>query len=105
MEKSIVLTDKAIMAGLAVLDRCGPPQWRDLINIVSLDTSSPIWCVLGQIFGDYVTGIERLTEMVGSIDHQWTVDHGFDVLRGRHDKLTAAWKESLRPRASSCGGQ
>jgi hypothetical protein len=41
------------------------PGWRLLMDIDHLDISDQEWCVLGQLFGDYDTGVDAL-ELTGA---------------------------------------
>lgn len=76
-----------IKRGAALLDK-ERPGWRDEINLATLDLADDCYCVLGQIFGRYssglfaIWGIERrihCSEWAGSSDLQTVVDHGFSI--------------------------
>lgn len=45
--------------GAAFLDR-RRPDWRDKVDVSTLDMSHGSWCVLGQVFGSYSEGRVRL---------------------------------------------
>ena len=45
--------DKCVAAGIAWLDREGPANWREMIDLDTLDIDLPKDCVLGQVFRSY----------------------------------------------------
>lgn len=57
---------EAIERGATRLDAAAP-GWVAAIDIARLDVRSATDCVLGQIFGDYATGKERLGIKDGSL--------------------------------------
>lgn len=64
----------AIRAGMAFLDAMRP-QWRRRIDLEKLDLSEPDCCVLGEVYGDYFKGRDRLLN--GSVP---TDEYGDDEL-------------------------
>lgn len=78
--------------GIAFLDEKGPANWRDLVRVEALNISSSLNCVLGQIYGNYVIGVEKLE--LDQLDDR--VNLGFTSYTGERDaELTLAWKEAL----------
>ncbi len=51
--------ESRVLAGVALLDD-KVPNWRDLVNKRFFDINDPRQCVLGQVFGRYCTGINKL---------------------------------------------
>ena len=101
-----------IRAGAALLDAEGPQDWRDRIDTDELDMFYVTHCVLGQLFGDYTSGVNALTGTVyrglESFRLEWAVEHGFEAstmldddheFNGhgsyRYADLDAAWREEL----------
>lgn len=82
--------------GIALLDE-RVPGWRDRINLDDLDMGSITKCVLGQLFGQYVDG---LNELFG--DRYTFFDgahYGFTTIAGSFASfgaLTERWYTALR---------
>lgn len=51
-----------VAKAIELLDQIAPANWRDEVNIDTLDMDSGEECVLGQIYGDYNVGIAALRE-------------------------------------------
>jgi len=49
----------AVSCGVAVLDELSP-GWADSVDVDTLDVSNGDVCILGQLFGDYLTGCDML---------------------------------------------
>ena len=92
-----------VQNGIKRLDAVGPADWRDRINLDTLDVHSLSDCVLGQVFGDYGEGMDALFP-----GHRWLSDgineeHGFEAPTDRltgnrqYASVTAAWKIALTP--------
>lgn len=81
------MTDYAakVNAGIQLLDT-EKPGWREKIDLDNLDLGSCDICVLGQVFGNYYDGVEKL-----KVD---AYEYGFNT-GGSFRELTAAWKEAL----------
>lgn len=73
-----------VNAGIALLDS-EKPGWRDKIDLGTLDLGSCAVCILGQVFGEYETGIDELD--INGYDYGFNGDN--------YRELTAAWKEAL----------
>lgn len=57
-----------VTAAVAVLDKHGPPDWREKLAVGGplASISNPRDCPLTRIYGCYTTGDERLSAAVGS---------------------------------------
>lgn len=92
-----------IERGAAWLDEVRP-DWREHINLATLELSSGYHCVLGQVFNDEVEdpdgdGFDYAVAHVVPVPAPrtpWLVDHGFDAKNFDYDPLTAAWREYLQ---------
>jgi len=88
---------KQVNKGIELLDRKGPENWWNKINLEHLHMEYGTRCVLGQTFGDYEDG---LTAMFGHASDLTGVRYGFyegeskDVPSYR--ELQAAWEEEIR---------
>jgi hypothetical protein len=49
-----------VHAGASLLDNHFGPQWALRVNLNTLHIASPEDCILGQLFGDYVHGLDAL---------------------------------------------
>jgi hypothetical protein len=97
-----------IRYGIAVLDRI-KPGWREQIDLSTLWMGSCVRCILGQLFGDYSTGLGRVLYATVSVDVTTTL-HGaafgfsLEYPDGEHNlehgenwhRLTQLWKEELQ---------
>lgn len=86
--------EKEVSRGIAFLDEhC--PDWKNKIDLDTLDMKNCSYCVLGQVFGDWFKG-KRCLE----IEDQVSVDLGFDISYSypyNYDwrRLTSAWIKAL----------
>lgn len=69
-----------VKAGIALLDKEGPSDWRRQIDLTQLDLSEHRRCVLGQIYNNYSVGFSKLCEgnREGDGDGRFSAQHGFD---------------------------
>jgi hypothetical protein len=65
-----------VRAGIDLLDEKGPAGWRNLINWDIVDMGHGQRCILGQVYGDYIIGMDDLGLSVYSISLPAT-RHGF----------------------------
>lgn len=81
---------QCVTAGITLLDRKGPDDWRLLVNFDALDMSSMDMCVLGQVFDSYHEALIELgLHGVGT-----DIECGFDSQEMySHRLLTEVWKE------------
>jgi hypothetical protein len=80
---------RRVNRGIAVLDKHGPANWRSMVEPDSLNVGSCSFCPLGQIYGSYQEGINRLG--IGDPVH-----YGFHDPDCNWNKLTNIWKEKIR---------
>ena len=83
--------------GAAVLDLT-KPNWREDINLTTLDLNNEHRCVLGQTYGSYTTGAKVLGFQPYGDTENTAVDWGFMPEEDDDDdssSLTAAWVEFL----------
>ena len=95
------LRDRAA-AGAAFLDRV-KPDWFKRVNLDTLDLSCDDTCVLGQLHGDYLRGMDKY-----GLDNErarelglWGNCHPREFLagfRGGWNRLTRAWKNEIENR-------
>jgi hypothetical protein len=91
-----------VKMGFAWLDRSWPTGWRSKIDVDTLQFANPDKGPLGQLFGDYITGLKKL-KIVGGADHL-----GFRStyrLLGDPEALKNEWAYMLRTHDKwhSCG--
>jgi hypothetical protein len=81
-----------VQAGIALLEARGRMDWVD-INSAVLNIASGRSCVLGQLFGGYGLGLNRLG--IGTQGARF----GFNRLSADEDEpLNAAWREAIARR-------
>lgn len=78
-------------------------QWEQRIELPVLDMRSPSECVLGQVFGTYKVGMERLAlDEVGSVRHGFELPpwyhHLHDSRAEAYSVLGLVWWELLNAR-------
>lgn len=86
--------DEAVARGVAVLDQVRDDDWRSLIDLEDFNIASFNTCVLGQLYGDFGSGVEALfgpdcpSNIAGA--------HGFDLTRNYGTAgLQQEWLEEL----------
>jgi hypothetical protein len=91
----------AVDRGVALLDE-KVPGWRELIQVSRLAMSNGCRCVLGQLFGGYLEGVDALGPELPSISED--AAYGFDIPRPYppytlkpepYAKLDTAWREAI----------
>lgn len=95
--------EAAVQNGMKLLDEKFGTTFLDKINPDTLDIGSGINCALGQCYGTYMTGREKL-----GLTQKQAAAHGFDVsTAGGHDaviskfrQLTEAWRAALLARSA-----
>lgn len=92
-----------VQNGIRVLDTHGPADWRERINLDTLDVHSLDDCVLGQVFGSYGEGMDALFPGQRWLSNGVNVEHGFEAPMDRlsgdrqYASVTAEWKLALTP--------
>ena len=79
-----------VEAGAALLDERAP-GWRAKIDTAVLDLNSDSRCILGQVFGGYVAGLESIGGR--AVRHGFCVEYPPDCAVVK--QLTQAWREYL----------
>ena len=79
-----------VLRGVALLDE-KVPNWRDRVKKDRLQMWDCFYCVLGQLFGYYSTGLKALNI---------TTDDGYNLgfhakTKAKQGKLEKLWKEQL----------
>ncbi len=81
------------------------PHWRDEVDEERLKMASGYSCILGQMFGEYTTGIRAIyNEHAGEegappdndTSGEWPRDHGFIDNGACYSALDIAWQRELR---------
>ncbi len=96
-----------VQAGADLLDKVLPDWWNGketpTIDLEILEMNSPNMCVLGQCFGEYSAGCEKLAIS------PWRRSRGpdaedFGFISGVHNdtgRLTAPWRKEIRYRRNA----
>lgn len=83
--------ESEVKRGMELLDKLRP-GWRDEIRVDYLDLGCCSLCVLGQVFGDYDHGLNRLRlELIDSRKY------GFSARPDEYPDLQCAWENALLP--------
>lgn len=83
--------DEAVRRGMKWLD-ANVPNWREKVDVDSLDLQAPCGCVLGQIDGDFYEAVWKRR-----LERQEVLDRGFTASPGiTFRTLTAAWRRALK---------
>lgn len=86
--------------GAELMDRACP-GWASRMDVDKLDIADPDACILGQIFGGYLEGLDALEDHL-DIDWFKTVDqigHGFEIGDDiSFSRLTKAWLNEIEIR-------
>ncbi len=91
--------DDKVKAGVMLLDGYfGKQDWRSEIDIDRLQMDEVNLCVIGQLFGDYYRGLEKLSDKVGYLTLQQRRNLGFSAEpfdSQTWSRLEWAWKRYL----------
>lgn len=92
-------TKECVMNGVELLDNKFP-EWKELVDLDKLDIENCDNCILGQLFGDYIAGLDTLR--IGQ--HKayifgFNVDTSFDVVPdpnlGDYLNLKNHWQKTI----------
>lgn len=97
------LTEVRVDRGIWRLDNFGPEDWRERINLDTLDLRSLSNCILGQLYGedpeDWQGWRRGMISLFPHLDRpEWNdiaTVNGFDASDGDYDELTEEWKRAL----------
>ena len=88
-----------IDAGFELLEKDLGPGFAHKVNIPKLRFDSVMWDLLGQLYGSYSTGLQKLglTDARGKVSYRLGAEHGFDTIdeRQSYDSLRSAWVTKL----------
>ena len=96
---------KNVRRGVRLLDR-EAPGWEGRVRADMLVMVSQKLCVLGQLYGDYITGLDMLnllSEPFEDMDFDKIASHGFclnpnQYLLQSYDDLSRAWRDFIKKR-------
>lgn len=95
------LITSSVDKGMIYLDQHAPKGWVRRINLDTLNMGCPRHCVLGQLYGHYCTGAQRLNLSTWST---WSMGlfipleiQASQAVQGRmvYQDLTAEWRKRL----------
>jgi hypothetical protein len=93
--------DQRVRNMAAVLDEARP-GWRGQVDADTINFDSTSDCVLGQLYGNYLRGLNALGHDL--YEPYWTELHGVELpveeRDGSYGRLTDAWKTYLRSNAA-----
>lgn len=86
-----------IQDGIELLDQ-QTPNWCEKIDLKTLHLDSSYFCVLGQVYGGYSSGLNIL-----EIDEGW--EYGFDIKNGgSYRNLNKEWVKAIKEHCSTKWG-
>jgi hypothetical protein len=96
---------EAVQRGAALLDDLDP-QWFEHIDLGRLDMGECARCILGQIYGNYTTGLDRIGNDLDQpawlgYSRDLEVSHGFEaevITPADYIHLSLAWTAEIRRR-------
>ena len=95
--KTKLKTFSRVAAGVAWLDRYGPPGWDQKLNLAVLRCESVTSCPLAQIFGSFTAGCHRLCQTL-AVDYECIDIEDYGFTRATHNE---AWCTMLTLRAAA----
>ncbi len=84
---------EAVKSGARLIDKAHP-DWATTINFDTLDLRASNYCVLGQVFGSYPSGIAAL----GFTMSVQPINAGFIATHNSREDLISAWGNEVRNR-------
>lgn len=82
--------DQRVLNGVRKLDR-EVPGWADQINLGRFRITSGSACVLGQVYGEYETGVRRLFHVPHDDGQRFGYEYGF-VGENTESEFATDWK-------------
>lgn len=104
--KKLAKLKKRVNRGMELLDKENP-EWDQKINLQTLNTSTLLSCVLGQLYGNYVEGCRQLNLNSGITQGGTEPAKKYGYSGGMycgpkvHKKLTEIWTEKILERRKS----
>jgi len=86
-----------VAKGAVLLDGIDP-EWFDKIELEDLDMMECKFCILGQLYGDYESGLHEIGFHYDQKGHARRFDYGFSTSfseGGSHRELTEPWKQEI----------
>jgi hypothetical protein len=89
---------ESVIRGIERLNKVFGPDWVDEVDPRSLLMSNCSSCVLGQVYGDYYIGLEKLGIDLEDDDEERDdetedgIFFGFDAIDGEYKELDEAWR-------------
>lgn len=80
-----------VSKGVVLLDNT-VPEWRKLIDTTTLDICDAQYCILGQVFYNYSTGLDVMQGMDSGFDAK---EYGFDSYWGDSERLKGEWTSRI----------
>lgn len=91
-----------VARGAAVLDTLTPLWWQG-VNPTALSIRDPDRCILHQVYGDYLDGINYVREH-GDVDEDLVDLWGFACLPEEDTMVTRLWTDEIRTRVLDHAG-
>jgi len=93
----MMTVEERVKRGVRLLDK-KIPDWRSQLEATKLDMSSCYNCVLGQLYGEYLRGLEVL-----NIERNYFAENlGFDIFnyptntcKNDYNELQQTWEKEL----------
>lgn len=79
-----------VMGGVGLLDKI-LPKWKEKIDLEKFTISSPYYCILGQLFGDY-----HYAKTALDLDETDAYELGFTFMSHELADVEKAWVEYLK---------
>lgn len=96
------MVERLVAHGVRYLDEYGPRHWRRRVHPGRLDVAHPTRCVLGQLYGHFAAGAERLglgtqVALALGLYVPMGIDIALIVVGGRdlYQDLTEEWRRQL----------
>ncbi len=88
--------DQAVANGAKYLDEFGPEGWRDKIDLATLDVRRLRSCPLGQLYGGFYVGWEKMSRDLDGARHADASWYGFDIhMDIDNEEMVEAWRKLL----------
>lgn len=97
-----------VAAGCRFMDELRPGWWRDgTFRLEIFDLASRSRCVLGQIFGDFNTGLDRLDLDTAHAQRlgMFVSNDYVDDIEAEYDAIEEEWRRVIAARRAMQGGE
>lgn len=72
------------------------PDWYQRIDLNRLDINSCYLCILGQLYRDFLNGLDSINLFNDMIKDTPSISYGFEAPRGEGKQLTTEWKTTIQ---------